>query len=200
MSAVLDNIAAALIGGSAAITLFKRKVHIGYLAAIVAASNAGGAGSVIGDTTTTMIWIAGCRRCGRRSGDRRRGRASAVLRHRSPARQQHRLQPLVRSDVARQPPVDLGNVGIVLLIIVGAISTNVAARLPGRRRLGRDPARRPAAQARLEGAAAGRGRRLLPAEPRAVGVDDAGREAAGPRRRGRRSASASCRRSSTTSR
>ena len=59
LSALLDNIAAALIGGAAAITLFKRKVHIGYLAAMVAASNAGGAGSVIGDTTTTMIWIAG---------------------------------------------------------------------------------------------------------------------------------------------
>jgi hypothetical protein len=35
------------------------RVHIGYLAAIVAASNAGGAGSVVGDTTTTMMWIAG---------------------------------------------------------------------------------------------------------------------------------------------
>ena len=40
LSALLDNIAAALIGGAAAITLFKRKVHIGYLAAMVAASNA----------------------------------------------------------------------------------------------------------------------------------------------------------------
>jgi Na+/H+ antiporter NhaD/arsenite permease-like protein len=30
-----------------------------YLTAVVAAANAGGAGSVIGDTTTTMIWIAG---------------------------------------------------------------------------------------------------------------------------------------------
>ena len=35
------------------------KVHIGYLAAIVAASNAGGSGSVVGDTTTTMMWIDG---------------------------------------------------------------------------------------------------------------------------------------------
>jgi Na+/H+ antiporter NhaD/arsenite permease-like protein len=51
LSALLDNIAAALIGGAAAITLFKRNVHIGYLAAMVAASNAGGAGSVIGDTS-----------------------------------------------------------------------------------------------------------------------------------------------------
>ena len=39
--------------------MFRGKVHIGYLAAIVAASNAGGAGSVVGDTTTTMMWIAG---------------------------------------------------------------------------------------------------------------------------------------------
>jgi len=41
MSGFLDNIAAALIGGTLAGTLFNRKVHIGYLAAIVAASNAG---------------------------------------------------------------------------------------------------------------------------------------------------------------
>ena len=59
MSAFLDNIAAALIGGTIALVVFKKKVHIGYLAAIVAASNAGGAGSVVGDTTTTMMWIDG---------------------------------------------------------------------------------------------------------------------------------------------
>ena len=59
MSGFLDNIAAAMIGGSMAGVLYKRRVHIGYLAAIVAASNAGGAGSVVGDTTTTMMWIAG---------------------------------------------------------------------------------------------------------------------------------------------
>ena len=59
MSAFLDNIAAALIGGTIALVVFKRKVHIGYLAAIVASSNAGGAGSVVGDTTTTMMWIDG---------------------------------------------------------------------------------------------------------------------------------------------
>jgi Na+/H+ antiporter NhaD/arsenite permease-like protein len=59
LSGFLDNIAAALIGGTMARHVFKGKVHIGYLAAIVAAANAGGAGSVIGDTTTTMMWIAG---------------------------------------------------------------------------------------------------------------------------------------------
>ena len=74
LSAFLDNIAAALIGGTMARHVFSGKVHIGYLAAIVAASNAGGAGSVVGDTTTTMMWIDGispllgarCLRGGRR--------------------------------------------------------------------------------------------------------------------------------------
>jgi len=59
ISSFLDNIAAALIGGAIAIVVFKNKVHIGFIAAIVAASNAGGSGSVIGDTTTTMMWIDG---------------------------------------------------------------------------------------------------------------------------------------------
>ncbi|MBF0208143.1 MAG: citrate transporter [Oligoflexia bacterium] len=59
LSSFLDNIAAAMIGGAMAHTLFKNKVHIGYVAAIIAASNAGGAGSVLGDTTTTMMWVQG---------------------------------------------------------------------------------------------------------------------------------------------
>ena len=59
LSSFLDNIAAALIGGTIARTVFRGRVHIGYLAAIVAASNAGGSGSVVGDTTTTMMWIDG---------------------------------------------------------------------------------------------------------------------------------------------
>jgi Na+/H+ antiporter NhaD/arsenite permease-like protein len=59
ISSFLDNIAAALIGGAIAIVIFRNKVHIGYIAAIVAASNAGGSGSVVGDTTTTMMWIDG---------------------------------------------------------------------------------------------------------------------------------------------
>src|SRR5204863_7904143 len=59
ISSFLDNIAAALIGGTVARHVFRGKVHIGYLAAIVAASNAGGSGSVVGDTTTTMMWIDG---------------------------------------------------------------------------------------------------------------------------------------------
>lgn len=59
LSALLDNIAAAVIGGVMARHVYQGKVGIGFLAAMVAASNAGGAGSVIGDTTTTMMWISG---------------------------------------------------------------------------------------------------------------------------------------------
>ena len=59
LSSFLDNIAAALIGGTIALVVFRGRVHIGYVAAIVASSNAGGAGSVIGDTTTTLMWIDG---------------------------------------------------------------------------------------------------------------------------------------------
>jgi Na+/H+ antiporter NhaD/arsenite permease-like protein len=59
LSGFLDNIASALIGGAMAHTLFRGRIRVGYLAAIVAAANAGGAGSVIGDTTTTMMWISG---------------------------------------------------------------------------------------------------------------------------------------------
>src|SRR6187401_2218564 len=59
LSSFLDNIAAALIGGTMARHVFRGRVHIGCLAAIVAASNGGGSGSVVGDTTTTMMWIDG---------------------------------------------------------------------------------------------------------------------------------------------
>ena len=61
LSSFLDNIAAAMIGGTMATALYRGRVHVGFLAAIVAASNAGGCGSVVGDTTTTMMWIAGVR-------------------------------------------------------------------------------------------------------------------------------------------
>lgn len=59
LSAFLDNIAAAIIGGVVARHVYNGKVSVGFLASIVAAANAGGAGSVIGDTTTTMMWISG---------------------------------------------------------------------------------------------------------------------------------------------
>ena len=59
ISSFLDNIAAAMIGGVIARAAFRGRVTVGYVAAIVAASNAGGAWSVLGDTTTTMMWLRG---------------------------------------------------------------------------------------------------------------------------------------------
>jgi Na+/H+ antiporter NhaD/arsenite permease-like protein len=123
LSAFLDNIAAAMIGGTVAATVFKKKVHIGYLAAIVAASNAGGAGSVVGDTTTTMIWIAG-------------GSPLQVLEAYVAAvpallffgvvaaRQQHALQPIVK-DATHGVTVDGSRLAIVALILLAAIGANV---------------------------------------------------------------------------
>lgn len=128
MSSVLDNIAAALIGGSAAITLFQRKVHIGYLAAIVAASNAGGAGSVVGDTTTTMIWLEEIPAL--HVAEAALGAVVAVAFFGYfAARQQTALQPLVRG-VGEKKHVDLANLVVVLLILVGAILTNLWLGMP----------------------------------------------------------------------
>lgn len=128
MSAVLDNIAAALIGGSAAITLFRRKVHIGYLAAIVAASNAGGAGSVVGDTTTTMIWLEGYSPLD--VVHAALGAVVAVLFFGWFASgQQNKLMPMGRSEHAA-PPIDWSYLGLVFSILVAAIVTNLVWGLP----------------------------------------------------------------------
>src|SRR5215213_282428 len=95
LSSFLDNIAAALIGGTTARHVFRGKVHIGYLAAIVAASNAGGSGSVIGDTTTTMMWIAGVSPLA--VVEAYVGAAAALLIFGIPAAlQQHRYSPIVK--------------------------------------------------------------------------------------------------------
>lgn len=51
--------AAAIIGTTVPKHVFQGRVRVGYLAAIVSASNVGDAGRVIGDTTTTMLWIGG---------------------------------------------------------------------------------------------------------------------------------------------
>jgi len=127
MSGFLDNIAAALIGGTLAATLFRRKLHIGYLAAIVAASNAGGAGSVVGDTTTTMMWLDGVSPL-----DVFHAYVAAavalVVCGIPAALQQHRYSPIVR-DIGAKHPVDWARFAIVLLILVAAILTNVTVNL-----------------------------------------------------------------------
>lgn len=122
LSSVLDNIAAALIGATAARKLFSGRVHIGYLAAIVAASNAGGAGSVIGDTTTTMIWIQGSSWLWVLHGGLGAGAALCFFGIFA-SRQQHALQPLVRSE-EKLPPIDWSRLLIVAGILGGAIGAN----------------------------------------------------------------------------
>ena len=127
LSAFLDNIAAALIGGTVAAGVFRRKVHIGYLAAIVAASNAGGSGSVVGDTTTTMMWIDGVSPV-----DVLGAYVAAVVALLFfgvfAARQQHAYNPITRDS----PPglhVDWARLGIVAFILIAAIAANVTANL-----------------------------------------------------------------------
>ncbi len=129
LSAVLDNIAAAMIGGSAAITLFQRKVHIGYLAAIVAASNAGGAASVIGDTTTTMMWIEGVQQAWVVEAAIGAVVALAFFGWFASA-QQHRLQPMVGRNAVTLSPLDLGKLSLVGLILAGAIAANFGLDFP----------------------------------------------------------------------
>jgi len=59
ISSFLDNIAAAIIGGTIAMVVFNHKVHLGYIAAIGAANQPGRSGSVIRNPTHTLLWIAG---------------------------------------------------------------------------------------------------------------------------------------------
>jgi len=127
LSSFLDNIAAALIGGTMARAVFREKVHIGYLAAIVAASNAGGSGSVVGDTTTTMMWIDGVNPIV--VFDAYVAAGVALLVCGIPASlQQHRFSPIVR-DAQAEHPVDWARVAIVAIILVAAIAANVVANL-----------------------------------------------------------------------
>ena len=123
LSSFLDNIAAALIGGTIANVVYRGKVHIGYLAAIVAASNAGGSGSVVGDTTTTMMWIAGVNPL--QVFDAYVAAGLALLIFGIPAAfQQHRHSPISK-DAPPNVHVDWMRVAIVAAILVTAIVVNV---------------------------------------------------------------------------
>jgi Na+/H+ antiporter NhaD/arsenite permease-like protein len=127
LSSFLDNIAAALIGGTVASAVFRGKVHIGYLAAIVAASNAGGSGSVVGDTTTTMMWIAGVDPLDVLEAFVAAGVALAIFGVLA-AKQQQAYSPIMKDP----PPgvrVDWARVGIVAFILLTAIAANVSANL-----------------------------------------------------------------------
>jgi Na+/H+ antiporter NhaD/arsenite permease-like protein len=127
ISAFLDNIAAALIGGAMAHQLFRARVHVGYLAAIVAASNAGGAGSVVGDTTTTMIWLSGVSPIDVFHAYVAAGTALLICGVIA-ARQQQAFSPIIK-DASNHARVDWGRVGIVAAILLGAMGTNIVVNL-----------------------------------------------------------------------
>ncbi|MBK1721572.1 citrate transporter [Thiocystis violacea] len=123
LSSFLDNIAAALIGGTIAAIVFRYRVHIGYLAAIVAASNAGGAGSVVGDTTTTMMWISGIAPLDVVHAYVAAG-ATLLVFGIPAAIQQHRFSPIQR-DAAPDTQIDWLRLKIVAGILAAAVLTNV---------------------------------------------------------------------------
>ena len=127
LSSFLDNIAAAIIGGTIASTVFRRKVHIGYLAAIVAASNAGGSGSVVGDTTTTMMWIDGVSPLDVFEAYVAAGVALVIFGIPA-ALQQHRHSPIIK-DAKVEDRVDWAHVTIVAVILLAAIVVNVLMNL-----------------------------------------------------------------------
>lgn len=129
LSAFLDNIAAALIGGTIALVVFKNKVHIGFIAALVAASNAGGSGSIVGDTTTTMMWIDGVS-----PFNVFHAYIAAVVALLFSAwfasKQQHRFKP-IQKDATPGIKADRGKLLIVILVLAGAIAFNILFDLPG---------------------------------------------------------------------
>ena len=127
ISSFLDNIAAALIGGAMAHKLFKGKVHIGYLAAIVAASNAGGAFSVVGDTTTTMMWIAGVSPLAVFEAILAAVIALLISGYVG-ARQQQAYSP-IQADNEPGVRIDFGRLAVVLMILLFAMGTNLAINL-----------------------------------------------------------------------
>jgi len=123
LSSFLDNIAAAMIGGTMAAVLYKKRVHIGFLAAIVAASNAGGSGSVVGDTTTTMMWIDGV--APGKVFDAYVAAATAlVICGVIAARQQHAFQPIMKEN-PEGARLHGSRLTIVAIILLAAIAANV---------------------------------------------------------------------------
>jgi Na+/H+ antiporter NhaD/arsenite permease-like protein len=107
--------------------VFRGKVHIGYLAAIVAASNAGGAGSVVGDTTTTMMWIDGISPLSVLHAYVAAGTALLIFGIPA-ARQQQRFSPIVRQ-APKNLHIEWTCLFIVAAILICAITANVIANL-----------------------------------------------------------------------
>ncbi len=128
LSSFLDNIAAAMIGGTIAIVVYKGKVHIGFLAAIIAASNAGGAGSVVGDTTTTLMWIDGVKPLWVTKGFIASGAAFLIFGV-AGAIQQHKYAPILK-EAPTGVKIYWPKVFLVFFILVMAIVTNWSLDFP----------------------------------------------------------------------
>jgi Na+/H+ antiporter NhaD/arsenite permease-like protein len=128
LSSFLDNIAAALIGGTIALVVFKNRVHIGFIAAIVAASNAGGSGSVVGDTTTTMMWIDGVSPFNVLHGFI--AAVTALLFFAWFASRQQDKYQRIQKDANPAARVDWLRIIIVFLILAGAIISNFLYDMP----------------------------------------------------------------------
>ena len=128
LSSFLDNIAAALIGGTMARHVFKGKVHIGYLAAIVAAVQRRRLGQrgwryhhhydVDRRHQSATCRRSLCRSC----------RGLPDLRDSRRDSQQHRHSPIIK-DAQRGLRIEWTYVGIVAAILVIAIAANVIANL-----------------------------------------------------------------------
>lgn len=130
LSGFLDNIAAAVLGGVMARHVYRNRVSVGFLAAIVASANAGGAGSVIGDTTTTIMWLNGVSPITVLAAYLASIVAFAVF---APlgAMCQHRFQPIVANGPADRP-LQRRRIWIVVAILVTAIVANILANLLGK--------------------------------------------------------------------
>jgi Na+/H+ antiporter NhaD/arsenite permease-like protein len=128
LSSFLDNIAAAMIGGTIAMVVYKGRVHLGFLAAIIAASNAGGAGSVVGDTTTTLMWIDGVNPIWVTHAYVASITAFIIFGVVGSI-QQDRFQRILKDPVTKVR-LDHGKLLIVGLILVGAIATNYLLDFP----------------------------------------------------------------------
>jgi Na+/H+ antiporter NhaD/arsenite permease-like protein len=125
LSSFLDNIAGAVIGGVAARHVYKKGVTIGYMAAIVSAANAGGAGSVIGDTTTTMMWISGIPALDVLPAFIGATAAFAVFAPLA-AMAQERKSPAVQREVAHER-IDWVRVYVVGFVLVTLVAANLVA-------------------------------------------------------------------------
>lgn len=128
LSAFLDSIAAVIIGGGMAHTMFRKKVHIGYIAGIVAASNAGGSGSVLGNITTTMMWVEGVD-----AMDVLHAYGAAFpalfISGIVAALQQHKYQPILKDEIAGVH-ISWKRIIVCIMILSGAIAANVLIDFP----------------------------------------------------------------------